>query len=69
MNGLSLIIIPRHVFSQPIEPALKTCIEDSDLKENSVQSWVALRARRVRSLYDAVKREYQNGSTWTTVPL
>lgn len=49
MNGLSLIIIPRRVFSQRSEPALKTCIEDFDLKENSVQSWVAVRGGRVRS--------------------
>jgi hypothetical protein len=69
MNGLSLIIIPRRVFSQRSEPALKTCIEDFDLKENSVQSWVAVRGGRVRSLYDAVKRECQNGSTWITFPL
>jgi hypothetical protein len=40
MNGLSLIIIPRRVFNQRSEPALKTCVEDFGLEENTVQSWV-----------------------------
>lgn len=47
MNGLSLIIIPRRVFSQRSEPALTTCVEDFDLKEKSVQSW-GCRAGRAR---------------------